>query len=59
MAGNRSDGNGSLLDVGSFGFYWSSTVSGSNAFNLYFNSSNAGMNNSNRAVGTSVRCLKD
>lgn len=59
MAGNRNRTNGSLNNVGSNGNYWSSTVSGTNARNLNFNSSNANMNANNRANGNSVRCLKD
>ena len=59
MAGNRNNSSGSLFNVGSNGNYWSSTVSGSNARNLNFNSSNANMNSNNRANGNSVRCLKD
>jgi uncharacterized protein (TIGR02145 family) len=45
--------------VGSNGNYWSSTVNGTNAKNLNFNSSNANLNNNNRADGLSVRCIKD
>jgi hypothetical protein len=59
MAGNRNNSNGSLNNVGSNGNYWFSTVSGTNARNLNFNSSNANMNTNNRANGFSVRCLKD
>lgn len=59
VAGNRNNSNGSLNNVGSNGNYWSSTVSGTNARNLNFNSSNANMNSNNRANGNSVRCLKD
>jgi hypothetical protein len=59
MAGNRNNSNGSLNNVGTNGNYWSSTVSGTNARNLNFNSSNANMNDNNRANGFSVRCLKD
>ncbi len=58
-AGYRNRTNGSLVNVGSFGDYWSSTVSGSYARYLVFNSSNAGMDTGNRAFGFSVRCLKD
>ena len=58
MAGLRSS-NGSLFDVGTFGRYWSSTVSSTNARRLDFNSSNANMSTRNRASGLSVRCLKD
>jgi uncharacterized protein (TIGR02145 family) len=59
VAGNRNNSNGSLNNVGSNGNYWSSTVSGTNARNLNFNSSNANMNSNNRANGFSVRCIKD
>jgi len=58
-AGYRSNSNASLGNVGSSGYYWSSTVSGSNARHLYFSSSNAFFNTSYRAGGFSVRCLKD
>ena len=59
MAGGRSGSGGSLSSVGSSGYYWSSTVSGSFARRLYFNSSYAGMSSYFRAGGLSVRCLKD
>ncbi len=59
LAGNRNNSNGSLNNVGTNGNYWSSTVSGTNARNLNFNSSSANMNTNNRANGNAVRCLKD
>jgi uncharacterized protein (TIGR02145 family) len=59
MAGYRSGSNGSLYYVGSYGFYWSSTVSGVGSRNLRFYSSPSGMSTLNRADGISVRCLKD
>lgn len=59
MAGNRSRSNGSLYVVGSRGSYWSSTVSDINARDLRFSSSTAWMGSDRRAVGYSVRCLKD
>jgi len=59
MAGGRIYSNGSLGSVGSLGGCWSSTVSGSNARCLLFNSSLASVGTSNRAFGVSVRCLKD
>lgn len=59
MAGFRSFSSGSLFDVGSFGYYWSSTVSGSVARRLGFGSSNAYMFSNYRANGFSVRCIKD
>ncbi len=59
VAGRRERINGSLLDVGSNGRYWSSTVDGTISRYLFFNSSPAGMNNYTRAHGFSVRCIKD
>ncbi len=58
-AGYRYRLNG-LLDVqGSVGFYWSSTVSGTNARYLTFLSAAAHTGSYWRAFGFSVRCLKD
>nr|WP_302849212.1 FISUMP domain-containing protein [Polaribacter sp. SA4-10] len=59
LAGYRSSNYGTLDLVGSGGYYWSSTVTSAYARNLSFNSSNAGMFDSNRAYGFSVRCIKD
>lgn len=59
MAGRRLDSNGSLSNVGTFGLYWSSSVSSTSSRHLFFISSNAGMGTSLRAVGVSVRCLKE
>ena len=59
VAGYRNASNGSVGNVGSNGYYWSSTVSGTTARRLYFNSSNAGVGTNNRAGGRSVRCIKD
>ncbi len=60
MAGYRSYNSfGSLYDVGSKGYYWSSTVSGTYSRNLFFRSVWAGMYTNNRSHGYSVRCLKD
>jgi hypothetical protein len=59
VAGDRDNSNGSLYNVGSGGFYWSSTVNGAYALILVFDSSNAIMSINNRALGNSVRCLKD
>jgi len=50
---------GSLYDVGGYGYYWSSTVNGTNSSYLGFNSGSASMGTSRRAFGNSVRCLKD
>ena len=59
MAGNRYSSSGSLGFVGTRGYYWSSTVSGTGSRILSFSSSNALMDDFNRAVGLTVRCLKD
>jgi uncharacterized protein (TIGR02145 family) len=59
MGGSRYGMDGSITS-GS-GFYWSSTVSGSNSLNLNFGSgSGSGFMNYNvRASGNAVRCIKD
>jgi len=59
LAGARDYSNGSLAGVGIAGGYWSSTVSGTNARLLYFDSSGASMVADYRASGFAVRCLKD
>lgn len=58
-AGFRNYSAGSLVSVDSNGRYWSSTISGTNVRGLSFSSSNAYMDNNNRANGFSVRCLRD
>jgi uncharacterized protein (TIGR02145 family) len=58
-SGFRDFSTGSLRNVGSYGFYWSGSVSGTNARFLYFDSSLAYMLSHNRASGGSVRCLRD
>ena len=57
-AGYRSRTNGLLNNQGTYGYYWSSTVSGTNA-RLYFYSTAAYATYFNRAYGFSVRCLKN
>ena len=59
MAGFRVKSNGSLQDVGTTGYYWSSTVSGTDSRLLIFLSGDAPMFDYMRAYGFSVRCLKD
>jgi len=59
MSGNHLYSSGSLVNVGTHGYYWSSTVSGTNSRHLSFNSSAADMFPASRAYGFSVRCLKD
>jgi uncharacterized protein (TIGR02145 family) len=60
MAGRRNDtGAGSLVNVGSYGYYWSSTGSGARASSGLFDSSSANVNSNDRSYGYSVRCIKD
>ena len=59
LAGGRDGSNGSLASVGTNGYYWSGTVSGSGSRYLNFGSSNAVMYDDVRASGAAVRCLKD
>ncbi|MFZ1706128.1 MAG: FISUMP domain-containing protein [Saprospiraceae bacterium] len=59
MAGGRNNGNGSIGSVNLVGYYWSSTVSNNMSRAIYFGSGEAGMTSGNRALGFSVRCIKD
>jgi uncharacterized protein (TIGR02145 family) len=60
VAGNRNNSNASLNNQGSNGNYWSSSITGTNAYNLNFDASSVNpANNNNRANGLTVRCLKD
>jgi uncharacterized protein (TIGR02145 family) len=60
-AGSRYSIDGLLTNQGTYGHYWSSTVSAANARRLYFRSGSASTYNDkySRAYGYSVRCLKD
>jgi hypothetical protein len=58
LAGYRNTG-GSLSNVGTHGRYWSSSVSGINAQNLYDHSTAATITSNIRAYGFSVRCIND
>ncbi|MBN2214039.1 MAG: hypothetical protein JW723_07335 [Bacteroidales bacterium] len=59
VAGMRKDEDGLLYNVGSIGYYWSSTIDGSNSRILNINSSQALILTRQRALGFSVRCIKD
>jgi uncharacterized protein (TIGR02145 family) len=60
MAGGRDGSiNGSLYDVGTFGYYWNSTVFNNAASSLGFSSSAAYINPIYRVLGISVRCIKE
>ena len=59
-AGFLNYSNGSLGNRGTFGSYWSSTQTNStDGWYLNFFSSYSFMNNSNKAFGFSLRCLRD
>jgi uncharacterized protein (TIGR02145 family) len=58
-AGYRYPNNGTVYNSGSLGFYWCSTVDGSNACHLYFSNGYIRMDNVDRAYGLSIRCIKD
>lgn len=59
LASLRYNGDGSLYGVGSYAYYWSSTVNGIAASYLYFSSGIAYIGSNYRALGFSVRCIKD
>ena len=56
--GYRNNSDGTLNNPGTNGNYWASDTSGSNAYNMYFNSSNVNTNNNNKRNGYSVRCVR-
>jgi len=59
-AGWLESSDGSLYLRGSDGVYWSSTqLDNSYGRYLYFNSSNCDMIHNNKAIGFSLRCLRD
>ena len=59
LAGNRDWSNGILSGLGTVGWYWSSSVSNTNSRFLAIESGNASIAPIYRAIGFSVRCLKD
>ena len=58
-AGRRNINDGSFSSVGSIGYYWSSSVSSTNSPYLRFEGTDAYMENLYRALGHSVRCIKN
>jgi uncharacterized protein (TIGR02145 family) len=58
-AGFRGNSNGALSGRGSNGLYWSSTEFGTNAYSLFFFSSNALTYSIYRTAGFSVRCVSE
>ena len=58
VAGMRNNSSGALFNAGSFGYYWSSTVSGKNAYLLYFGNTVVTPGDvGRRTSGFSVRCV--
>ena len=60
-SGFRSSGDGSLYNVGYYGYYWSASPSDDGAYYLRFNYGGYvyPSNNGHRANGQSVRCLQE
>ena len=59
LAGYRAVQTGGFLNVGSFGIYWSSNVSGALARNLGFSANAVVIYDNDRGNGEPVRCIKD
>ncbi|MBL4830259.1 MAG: hypothetical protein JKY55_10310, partial [Aliivibrio sp.] len=59
LAGYRESSDGSFSSIGTYGYYWSSTVAVSNSLGLNFYSGNVSLNSYSRAYGFSVRCIED
>ncbi|MCT4582285.1 MAG: fibrobacter succinogenes major paralogous domain-containing protein [Flavobacteriales bacterium] len=59
LGGYRSHSDGSLNSVGSYGCYWSSTVSGARSNAMLITSNDSYVFSGIRANGLSVRCIKD
>ncbi|MFH1657561.1 MAG: FISUMP domain-containing protein [bacterium] len=57
--GYRARDNGLIHSTGNGGYYWSSTISDTNALYLLFGNYSARMNGDHRALGVAVRCIKD
>ncbi len=58
VAGYRHRNDGSLNFVNSYGIFWTSSVSGTDAKHLYFGSGFSFIDTSDRANGFSVRCIR-
>jgi formylglycine-generating enzyme required for sulfatase activity len=59
VAGGRNSSNALLINVGSYGSYWSSSVSGTYSRSLIYYSGDAYWGNGSRGTGFSMRCFKD
>jgi uncharacterized protein (TIGR02145 family) len=59
-AGSRNRLGGAQVNVGSSGYYWSSTTTSTLSYNLYFTSGSiSAMGTYNRSTGFPVRCVAD
>ena len=57
--GYRNGSDGTVINAGQGGYYWSSVAGSSySAYNLVFNSGSLGMSNNNKQHGFSVRCVR-
>ena len=59
LGGYRLSSNGALVNVGNQGNYWLSTIQGSDAKGLLFDNGSSAIGGNARAVGMSVRCIKE
>ena len=60
IPGYRNYSDGRVYAEGRFGYYWSGSVNGSNARNMYFYSGDMNFNDDNTiSHGYSVRCIKN
>jgi len=59
--GYRNYNNGDYNNISNNGYFWSASVSGSNAWNrkLNYNNTDVNRNNNNKRYGFSVRCVRD
>lgn len=59
-AGSRQfDNNGRIIDVGAKGYYWSASVNGNEARDLFFESGGVSRGQNVRSNAYSVRCVKE
>lgn len=59
QAGHRDESNGSLISVGTFSRYWSSTIGGTDSRFFAFDNSFVYFGQGRRARGGSIRCIKN
>lgn len=59
LAGNRFNSDGSLGNAGAVGYLWTSTITGSDVSYRTYDSSSTDSDIAGRALGFSVRCIKN